>query len=88
MSRLPKLIPISDLRARQAEILAGLAEGPVILTQHSKGAAVLMAIDHYERLLTMIEDLEDALDAAESRQDAGAMTFDEYLSQRGERVPT
>lgn len=87
MNAIPKLVPISELRLKQAEVLASLDEGPIILTQHSKGAAVLMGIDYYNRLLAVIEDLQDALDAVESRQDAGTIAFDEYLSQRDEHVP-
>lgn len=87
MGAIPRLVPISELRLKQAEVLASLDEGPVVLTQHSKGAAVLMGIDYYNRLLATIEDLEDALDAVESRQDADSVPFDEYLSWRGERVP-
>jgi prevent-host-death family protein len=87
MTALPELVPISDLRVKQAEILAGLVNGPVILTQYSRGAAVLLSLDHYNRLIQEIEDLQDALEAAESRADSDSIGFDDYLTRRGERVP-
>ncbi len=88
MAAIPDLVPISDLRTRQADILASLNEGPVILTQHSKAAAVLMSTEQYNQMVAMLEDLQDALDAKEARLGAGAVTdFDEYLAKRGARVP-
>jgi prevent-host-death family protein len=84
---LPELVPISDLRTRQGEILAGLKEGPVILTQHSRAAAVLVSTDQYNRMVEMLEDLQDALDAKEARQNAEpAIGFEEYLAKRGASV--
>ncbi len=81
------IIPISELRKRQAEVLLALERGPAILTQHGKGAAVLLSLEQYNQMLQELEDLEDALDALDSRQDTGAVDFDDYLTGRGERVP-
>jgi prevent-host-death family protein len=84
---LPELVPISDLRTRQGEILAGLERGPVILTQHSKAAAVLVSTDQYNRMIEMLEDLQDALDAKEARRNAEpVIDFEEYLAKRGVSV--
>jgi prevent-host-death family protein len=84
MGALPVLVPISELRTRQAEILAALEDGPILLTQHSKAAAVLLSTEHYNRLAAMIEDLQDALDAAEARRNAEpVIDLDEYLAGRG-----
>ncbi len=88
MAALPQLVPISDLRTRQAESLAGLREGPVILTQRSKAAAVLISTEQYNQMVAMLEDLQDALDAKEARRDPDAVTdFNDYLAKRGVRVP-
>ncbi len=91
MNALPELVPISDLRTRQAEVLAGLADGPVILTQHSRAAAVLLSTEQYNQMLALLEELQDSLDAREARRDAGpAVDFDEYArtraAKRGESV--
>ncbi len=86
MRALPELVPISDLRTRQAEVLASLAEGPVILTQHSRAAAVLLSTDQYNRMLALLEELQDTLDARDARRDAGpVIDFDEYARTRAEK---
>ncbi|WP_337286477.1 type II toxin-antitoxin system Phd/YefM family antitoxin [Candidatus Methylomirabilis sp.] len=83
------MIPISELRKRQAEVLAALEKGPAILTQHGKGAAVLLSLDAYNRLLEELEDLQDALDAFEARRAPGErVSFDAYVSKRASRAST
>jgi prevent-host-death family protein len=85
--RINEVIPISELRKRQAEVLAALEKGPAILTQHGKGAAVLLSLDAYNHLLEELEDLQDAMDAFEARQTPGErISLDVYLSKRGKRV--
>lgn len=85
--RINEVIPISELRKRQAEVLATLEKGPAILTQHGKGAAVLLSLDAYNRLLEELEDLQDAMDALEARQTSGErISLDAYLTNRGKRV--
>lgn len=85
--RVREVIPISELRKRQAEVLAALEKGPAILTQHGKGAAVLLSFDAYNHLLEELEDLQDAMDALEARQTSGErISLDAYLTKRGRRV--
>ena len=84
---IPKLVPISELRVRQNEILSELGEMPVVLTQHGREAAVLVSSEQWNGLLAEIEDLRDALDALEARQEAEPTTiFEDYLNERGKRV--
>lgn len=84
--RINEVIPISELRKRQSEVLAALEKGPAILTQHGKGAAVLLSFDAYNRLLEELEDLQDAMDALEARQAHGErVSLDAYLAKRGAR---
>jgi PHD/YefM family antitoxin component YafN of YafNO toxin-antitoxin module len=82
MIRLPELVPISDIRQRQNEILASLANGPVILTQHGRAAAVMLSPGAYNRMVDALEDLQDAADAEAARQEPGAADFDAYLARR------
>ncbi len=85
--RINEVIPISELRKRQAEVLTALEKGPTILTQHGKGAAVLLSFDAYNRLLEELEDLQDAMDALEARQAPGKrVSLDAYLTKRGTRA--
>lgn len=50
MARLPKIIPISDLRADAATALksAQVSKAPVIITQRGRATAVLISIEAYE----------------------------------------
>jgi prevent-host-death family protein len=85
--RVREVIPISELRKRQAEVLAEIEKGPTILTQHGKGAAVLMSFDAYNRMLEELEDLQDAMDALEARQAPGErVSLDAYVAKRGTRA--
>lgn len=87
MNLLPEIIPISELRLRQNELLHSLSEKPVVLTQHGRAVAVLLQPDYYDRLIEQIEDLHLALDAIEARQEMEpVMKFEDYLAQRDERV--
>lgn len=86
MYAIPELIPISDLRQRQREIIELLSEGPVVLTQHGRAAAVLVHPRQWNQLLEEYEDLHDALDAVEAR-DEPTVDLEEYLAKRGDVVP-
>jgi prevent-host-death family protein len=87
MNAIPMTIPISDLRARQNEILAALRREHIVLTQHGRPAAVMVSPEEWNQLMAALEDLEDALDAAESRRDREPVVeLSDYLAQRGSRV--
>jgi prevent-host-death family protein len=51
MSKLPNLIPVTDLRQDATGILKRLSASgkSVIITQRGRAAAVLMSVDAYER---------------------------------------
>lgn len=42
MNVIPELVPISGFRTRQNQILSSLVEGPIVLTQHARAAAVTL----------------------------------------------
>jgi prevent-host-death family protein len=65
MGAVPELIPISELRARQSEILLGLKKRPAILTQHGRAAAVLVNPEQWDRLFARLRLLEEALEQAD-----------------------
>lgn len=88
MDPLPDMVPISELRLRQNDLLAKVSAKPIVLTQHGRAVAVLLGPEPYNRLLEHIEDLQLAIEAVEARRDQGPLTdFDEYLADRGDRVP-
>jgi len=83
MATVPYTVPISDLRARQGEILRALADEQVVLTHHGRAAAVMVSPDRWNQLIRELEDLQDALDAVEARRDAEpAVSLDDYLARR------
>ncbi len=56
MNKVPDLVPISEMRTHQAAILEQLKQGPIVLTHHSKAAAVLVNPSHWNQLLELLED--------------------------------
>jgi len=48
-------LPVSELRTRQAEIVAQLKKGPVLLTQHGRGAGVLVDPSMWNELVERAE---------------------------------
>jgi len=77
MLTIPELIPISELRLRQNQVLSQLAAGPVVLTQHSRAAAVLVDVAEWNRIQQYVERLERLL---EDHDDA------RYVSQVEKRL--
>lgn len=59
MNKVPELVPISEMRTHQAAILEQLKQGPIVLTHHSKAAAVLVNPSHWNQLLEQLEDAHD-----------------------------
>jgi prevent-host-death family protein len=65
MARAPKLSrdiqPLSEFRANTAKFLRQVQETgrPLVLTQHGRGAAVLLDIAEYEKLVERSELAED-----------------------------
>jgi len=51
MPKVPKLVPISDLRKDAAAVLERLngSREPVVITQRGRAAAVLLSVDSYEQ---------------------------------------
>lgn len=52
MSKVPELVPVSDLRQDVAAVLKRLqaSREPLVITQRGRAAAVLLSIDAYERI--------------------------------------
>ncbi len=65
-------MPVSDLRTRQATILAKLSETPVLLTQHGHGAGVLVHPDLWNEMVELLADYDDILIARERMLEAEA----------------
>lgn len=59
----PTMVNISELRQRQNELLARLSDGPLLLTQYSKPAAVLVKPELWNQLIEELDELEDTVAA-------------------------
>jgi prevent-host-death family protein len=73
MDKVPELVPISEMRTHQAAILEQLKQGPIVLTHHSRAAAVLVDPSHWNRLLEQLEDARDinVIRQQESQEEQG-----------------
>jgi prevent-host-death family protein len=51
MSKVPSIVPISDLREDAANILDRMRRShePVVITQRGRAAAVMVSVEEYER---------------------------------------
>lgn len=51
MSKVPAIVPISDLRENAANVLDRMkkSQEPVFITQRGRAAAVLVSVEEYER---------------------------------------
>jgi prevent-host-death family protein len=65
MSVLADVVPISDLRHKQNEVIGRLVHGPVILTQRGRGAAVLMSMERWKAFERQCAYLAEAMEDAE-----------------------
>lgn len=54
----PQIVPISDMAQRQGEVMPLLANGPVILAQRSKPAAVLTSVSQWDTIIKRVQELE------------------------------
>jgi prevent-host-death family protein len=58
MRIMPEVVPISELRGKHKEILRQIEDGPILLAQHSRPAAVLASVADWnarERQLELVE---------------------------------
>lgn len=51
MSKVPDIVPVSDLRQDAASVLGRVkaSRQPVVITQRGRAAAVLISVEEYER---------------------------------------
>ena len=86
MTRMPQIVPISDLRKGAAALLKKVRESrdPVIVTQRGRPAAVLLSVEEFER---REQDLEILRLLAQGEKDIAAGVghdLDEVLADADE----
>ena len=67
MAAIPQILPMSDMRNRHAEVIEKLVDGPVFLTRHGVGEAVLVSNEQWAILMRYIEDQADIIDVLEAK---------------------
>ena len=83
MPKLPRIIPVSDLRQETAAVLDGIrgGGGPLVITQRGRAAAVLISVDQYEQGERQL-DLLRALSLGERElQAGGGYDLDEVFAE-------
>lgn len=68
-------ISISDARASLPEVIELARTEAVYVTRHGKPQAVLVGLEHYERLLDALDEHSDSL------------AFDAALAEEGDNIP-
>ena len=63
MEPLPQMAPVSDLKHRHLDVFRRLKNGPVVLSNRSQPAAVLISPEKWNALAEYIDDLECSLEA-------------------------
>jgi len=53
-----KQVTVTDLQRRAAEVISSLREGPVVITQRGRPAAVLLTAEAYEQMEQALADVE------------------------------
>ena len=75
MAKLPMIVPVSDLRQDASKVLdiVRSKNGPLVITQRGRAAAVLMSLEDYEAVERRVQ-LLDLLTQSEKEisQDQGA----------------
>lgn len=70
MYSLPTIVPISDMRIRQADIVEKAKDGPVVLVERgSKPALVAVSPELWESMTERLEYLEDAVAIYKKKQE-------------------
>ena len=68
MPVMPDVVPVSDLRGRHKEIFQKIEDGPILLAQHSRPAAVLVSVADWNAREKQLELLEARLKYLEMKR--------------------
>ena len=63
MNPIPQMESVTSLRNNYNALIARLSEGPIVLSQHAKGAAVLVSIAQWNAIAKQLKVLEGLLEA-------------------------
>ena len=79
------LIPMSEFKTRTAQYVAKLhrGEGPLIITQHGRAAAVLMDPEEYDALKYHLHVIEAVQEGMKDIQEGRTFTSEEIRKRHG-----
>ena len=88
--RIPQIEPITTMAKNHKAVLTMLANGPVILAQRSRPAAVLLSVNDYDKLIKRLEQFELLAEAKRVLADidsgkTGTTSYDELKRLLSER---
>jgi prevent-host-death family protein len=72
MNRIPQMASVSDLKNRHLEVIAKLAQGPVLLASRNQPTAVLVSPELWNEIVDLLEDYEDLVVIQERVNEAAA----------------
>jgi prevent-host-death family protein len=53
-----KQVTVTDLQRRAAEVISGLREGPIVISQRGRPAAVIVTAEAYEQMEQALAEVE------------------------------
>jgi prevent-host-death family protein len=68
MPIMPDVVPVSQLRGKHKEIFRQIKDGPILLAQHSRPAAVLVSVTDWNARERQFELLEARLKYLETKR--------------------
>jgi prevent-host-death family protein len=86
MSRVPEIVPVSDLRQEAASVLKRLREknDPMVVTQRGRAVAVLLSIEEYERKERDLEILRLLARGEQEIASGEGFDLDDVMSEAAE----
>ncbi|HET7273647.1 MAG TPA: type II toxin-antitoxin system Phd/YefM family antitoxin [Longimicrobiaceae bacterium] len=80
--------PVSEFRANAAALINQVRETrrPLVLTQHGKGAAVLLNVEEYERLVERAELIEDVATSEDQLRHGQGITHEKAQERLRSRL--
>jgi PHD/YefM family antitoxin component YafN of YafNO toxin-antitoxin module len=63
MNAVPQIVPVTDLRLKHVQVFGMLHNGPVVLAQRSRPAAVLVSVEAWDKLAAELKRLRRIIEA-------------------------
>jgi prevent-host-death family protein len=86
MTAVPQMATVAELRHKHLELFRKLEQGPVVIAQRSKPAAVLVSVEAWNRHVQQLRDLQLLLlhhkRWAALQQDPSQLVSEEELEQQ------